>query len=190
MARFRLLGYLGTLILVTGCTYLEYSSVQADYAEIQAADPSQKNLKHMLERETFFVIGKTVDDTGLYPETHLAVAAYSDKFKPNERVDTMFSKGAGTHFGLNLPEGIYDLQVYADSNGDAVFDRTEIVGQRHITLNKNLYPELIVSEFDIALTTDALAAPIHRNPAAGGYRGRAISVLPLRCHPQAWRPAV
>ncbi|NRB38214.1 MAG: alpha/beta hydrolase [Pseudomonadales bacterium] len=87
----------------------------------------------------------------------LAVAAYSDKYKLNERVDTMFSKGAGTHFGLNLPEGSYDLQVYADINGDKVFDQTELVGERDITLSKARYPALIVSQIDIVLSTAKLS---------------------------------
>jgi len=119
---------------------------------IQNSDPSHTNLKHMLDRETFFVIGKTLDEFGRYAEVSLAVAAYSDKYKTNERVDTMFSRGAGTHFGLNLPEGVYDLLVYADINGDDHFDQTEIVGEIELPLSKALYPDLIVRQIDIPLT--------------------------------------
>jgi pimeloyl-ACP methyl ester carboxylesterase len=112
----------------------------------------------MLDRETFFVIGKTIDESGEYADMSLAIAAYSDKFKTNELVDIMFSKRTtGTHFGLNLPEGDYDLQVYADINGDDVFDHTEIVGHRNLTLSNLFYPDLIVSQLDILLTANKLS---------------------------------
>ena len=39
----------------------------------------------------------------------MAIAAYSNRFKENERVDTMFFSGSGTHYGLNLPEGSYNI---------------------------------------------------------------------------------
>jgi pimeloyl-ACP methyl ester carboxylesterase len=113
----------------------------------------------MLDRETFFVIGKTIDESGKYADMSLAIAAYSDNFKTNELVDIMFSKRtSGTHFGLNLPEGDYDLQVYADINGDDIFDHTEIVGNRNLTLSNVLYPDLIVSQIDILLTVSELSA--------------------------------
>jgi pimeloyl-ACP methyl ester carboxylesterase len=150
--------YLAVFFMLSSCTYLKHTAAQANYSQIQNAEPSQKNLKHMLDREKFFVIGKTLDEFSRYADLSLAIAAYSDKYKLNERVDTMFSKGAGTHFGLNLPEGTYVLQVYADINGDKVFDQNEIVGERSITLSKTVYPELIVSQFDITLTAELLSA--------------------------------
>lgn len=36
----------------------------------------------------------------------MAIVAYSNKLKENERVDTMFFQGTGPHYGLNLPDGI------------------------------------------------------------------------------------
>lgn len=146
------------LSLLPSCTYLKYTSVHAQYAKIQNADPNQTTLKHMLDRETFFVIGKTLNESGSYANVPLAIAAYSDKYKPDERVDTMFSKGTGTHFGLNLPEGVYDLHVYADINGDNYFDPTEIVGERTLELSKTLYPELVASQIDISLSVQTQSA--------------------------------
>ena len=168
-AVFNVCGFLALLFLLPSCTYLKYTSVQANYSKIQNAAPSQSNLKHMLDRETFFVIGKTLDESGRYADMSLAVAAYSDKYKPNERVDTMFSSGIGTHFGLNLPEGDYDLQVYADINSDNVFDQTEVVGEREVTLSKTLYPELIVSQVDIPLIAQKLSARPEKISLPAGF---------------------
>lgn len=172
MTAFRVCGCLGALFLLSSCTYLKYSSVQAKYSEIQQADPSQANLKHMLDRETFFVLGKTIDHPEKYANVNLAIAAYSDKYKPSERVDTMFSRGAGTHFGLNLPEGTYALQVYADSNRDSVFDKTEIVGEREITLSNALFPNLIVNQINIAFTTEKLLARSERIMLPEGFEAK------------------
>lgn len=150
-------GCLAVVSLLSSCSYLKHTVVQANYSMIQNSDPSQTNLKHLLDRETFFVIGKTLDEFGSYSEMSLAVAAYSNKYKVNERVNTMFSRGADTHFGLNLPEGVYDLLVYADINGDDLFDQTEIVGERELVLSKTLYPELVVRQIDIPLAAKKLS---------------------------------
>lgn len=151
-------GFLVISVLLSSCSYLKYTSVQANYERIQNADPSQTNLKHMLDRESFFVIGKTIDDSGRYDDVPLAIAAYSDKYKPNERVDTMFSQGpAGTHFGLNLPEGRYELEVYADINGDDIFDQAEIVGSRKLLLDQKSHSTLVVNQINIQLTTERMS---------------------------------
>ncbi len=137
--------------LLSSCTYLKYTSIQAEYARLQNADPSQVNLKHMLDREKFFVFGRTLDDAGVYAKSSMAISAYSSKFKDNERVSTMFFVGSGTHYGLNLPEGDYTLVVYSDNNNDQVFQRSEIVGQKDIELKATETVEKVVGSIDIKL---------------------------------------
>ncbi|MCF6211233.1 MAG: alpha/beta hydrolase [Gammaproteobacteria bacterium] len=144
--------------LLTSCTYLNYSSIQAEYADIQNSDPSQVNLKHMLDRETFFVIGKITDKSNRYSDVSMAIAAYSNKFKQNERVDTMFFKGTGTHYGLNLPEGVYTFLVYADIDKDQMLHQSEIVGERKVVINMTSSPEKVLSHVDIKLTGSTLTA--------------------------------
>ncbi len=134
------------------CTYLKYASVQAEYSRIQNADPSQTHLKHMIENENFFVFGKTIDEPGRYSDDYLAVAAYSDKFKKNEHVDTMHFPGTGTHYGLKLPEGAYTLLVFADQDGNKIFDQSEVVGQRTIELKEANTPQKVLGHVDIQLT--------------------------------------
>ncbi len=134
---------------LTSCTYLKYSAVQSKYSKTQRVSPSQSNLKHLLDKETFFVFGKVVDDLNQYANVPLAVTAFSSKYIANELVDNMFSYGPGTHYGFNLPEGEYILQVYADINKDKVFDQFELVGSKKVVLNKQLYPEKVVGQADI-----------------------------------------
>jgi hypothetical protein len=85
---------------------MKYAIKNAEYARIQNAEPGQVNLKHMIEQESFFVYGKTVDERDRYYDHSMAIVAYSSKFKQNERVDTMFFDGTVTYYALNLPEAV------------------------------------------------------------------------------------
>ncbi len=150
--------FLALAFLLSSCTYLKYSSIQTEYADIQNTDPSQVNLKHMLSRETFFVIGKAIDKSNRYSDVSMAIVAYSNKFKRAERVDTMFFKGTGTHYGLTLPEGTYTFLVYADIDKDQIFHPSEIVGERKVIINITSSPEKVISHVDINLTQATLTA--------------------------------
>lgn len=138
--------------LLSSCTYLKYVSIQSEYSRIQRSKPGQIHLKHMIDKENFFVIGKTIDKTERYRDYPLAISAYSSKFEVNERVDTMYFSRAGTHFGLNLPEGIYTLLVFADIDGNKIFDQSEVVGRKSIQLNEKIAPEKGLVNISIRLT--------------------------------------
>ncbi len=138
-------------LFLTSCTYLKYSSFQSDYARIQRANPSQVNLKHMLDRDTFFLIGKTIDSSNTFSNVPMVVAAYSSEFEPNERVDRMYFEGTGTHFGLNLPPGSYDLIVFADLDRDGLFQPGEAIGSKKIDLNLNQNPQKVTSQVNIEI---------------------------------------
>ncbi|TQV88512.1 alpha/beta hydrolase [Aliikangiella coralliicola] len=138
-------------LLLSSCTYLKYASIQSEYARIQNAEPGQLNLKHMIDKETYFVIGKTVKGACRCVNLQMAVSAYSDKFKRNERVDTMYFASYETHFGLNLPEGDYDLLVFADKNENKIFEKTEIVGRQSIALNNAAAPENVLNHVEVKL---------------------------------------
>ncbi|XPF93602.1 lipase family alpha/beta hydrolase [Colwellia sp. RE-S-Sl-9] len=142
-------------LTLTSCTYLKYSAIQAEYTKLQNADPSQINLKHMLDQETFFVWGKSIAHSNNYANTPIAIAAYSSKFKNRERVDTMFFKRTNTHYGLNLPEGEYTLLVYADINKDGLFHQSEIVGEKALALNTTNFPDKLAKQIDIKLITSS-----------------------------------
>ena len=70
---------------------------------------------------------------------------------------THFAK-AGTHYALNLPIGIYDLLVLADTDGNQILDQSEVVGLRKVDLREIPEQEKVLTDFDInlsgKLTTD------------------------------------
>ena len=137
--------------MLTACSYLKYSSIQAEYTKIQNANPSQVNLKHMIDQEMFFIWGKPIADSRDFSGMPMAIVAYSSKFQANERVDTMFFKGTGTHYGLNLPEGDYTLLIYADLDQDKVFRPSEVVGMKRLVLDTLRFPEKIVKDVNIEI---------------------------------------
>jgi len=139
-------------LAICSCTYVKYAAVQAEYARLQNAEPGQINLKHMIDRETFFVYGRSIDPTGRYTRLPMAIAAYSSKFRANERVDIMYFTRTGTHYGLNLPAGAYDLLVFVDNDGDGAFSRSEVVGKRQIELSISAVPDKVLGNVDIRLT--------------------------------------
>ena len=137
---------------LSSCSYLKYASVQAEYARIQNASPGQVNVKHMIDRETYFVHGRCNDAAGSYVGLPKAIVAFSSKYQTNERVDTMHFEVAGSHFGMNLPEGRYDLLVFADIDGNGAFGPSEVVGKQSIELNNHSAPEKVRGQVDVQLT--------------------------------------
>ncbi len=140
------------LSLTCSCSHLKYASIQAEYAEIQIAEPGQVNLRHMLTHDNFVVYGKTIDELDRYGDHYLAIAAYSSRFKKNELVDIMYFTEAGTHYGLYLPEGDYTLLVFADIDKNRILDSSEVVGQKTIQLNVEDEPKKIIGHVDIEVT--------------------------------------
>lgn len=147
----RVLLILSGLMWLSGCSYMRYVSVQSEYARIQQADPGQINLKHMIDQKNYFVFGITVDATGEHQQQPLLVAAYSDKYKQNERVDSMFLQASGTHYGLNLPSGDYRLLVYRDMDSNGVFEKNEVVAQKSLSLSDDQDDTRVIPHVDFML---------------------------------------
>lgn len=139
------------LINLYSCTYLKYTSVQAEYARIQNAKPGQVNAKHMIDRETYFIHGQTNDASGRYSNLPKAVVAFSDWYQPHERVDIMHFAVNGSHYGLNLPDGAFDILVFADIDRDGTFSQNEVVAKRSIELNDRLVPNRVIGQVDLDL---------------------------------------
>ena len=72
-----------SMVIVASCTYLRYASIQKQYVRLQAAEPSQRNLKHIIDHPNFAVVGYTEDPRGLHSAASatIAVAAYSSQFR-------------------------------------------------------------------------------------------------------------
>ena len=143
---------IGTTCVATSCTYMQNVAKQSEYSRIQAVNPSQRNLKHMIDRQTFFVYGRIADATNSYAGLSFAVAAFSNRYVTNELVDGTYVAYAGTQYGLNLPDGAFELLVLADQDQNGIFDQAEVVGRRQIELDDENYPEKVAENIDIRLS--------------------------------------
>ncbi|MGF1718892.1 hypothetical protein L4D20_02455 [Vibrio kyushuensis] len=113
-------------------------------------------MKHLLDNDTYFVWGKPIAELGSYTAVPMAIAAYTSQFKEHERVDTMFFTGTTTHYALSLPEGVYTLLIYADTNVDQIFGPNEVVGQKELKLGSAQYPEKLAKDINVELTLSHL----------------------------------
>ncbi len=147
-----MLFYLGLVWLNSSCTYLENVTKQSRYSQIQEANPSQHNLKHMIDRQTFLVYGQIFDKAKSYAGLSFAVVAYSNRYINHELVDATDVAHSGTHYGLNLPGGTYDVLVLVDQDRNGSLDQSEVVGRRQIELTDAAYPEKIAHTIDFELS--------------------------------------
>ena len=143
---------LGICCLLASCTYLQNALKQSKYSRIQETNPSQRNLKHMIDRQTFLVYGRMLDKMELYTNLSFAVVAFSNRYIKNELVDSTHLDRVNTHYGLNLPDGAYELVVLADLDRNGVLDQTEVVGRRQIILDVESYPQMVTGNVDIQLS--------------------------------------
>lgn len=137
------------MLFLQGCTYLKYAALHQEYKKIQQADPSQVNLKHIIERDSFFVYGKISDKNNSYKGKPVFLAAFSDKLKKNELVDSAQIAKLNTHYGLHLPEGRYTLVAFVDFNKNNIFESSESVAKKLIDISEQKYPQFVVGKVDV-----------------------------------------
>ena len=125
---------------------------QAQYSQTQKTNPEQRNLKHMIDRQTFFIYGLIIDETNIVPGQPLSVAAYSNKYKKKELVDVTHFASVGTHYALNLPAGKYELLVLADRDQNNILGQSEVVGWRQVNLSTESGQEKVLTDFGINLS--------------------------------------
>ncbi len=148
----RMLCYLGLACINVSCTYLDNVTKQSKYSRIHETNPSQHNLKHMIDRQTFLVYGQITDKAKAYAGLSFAVVAYSNRYIDHELVDATDVAHSGTHYGLNLPSGVYDLLVLADQDRNGSLNQSEVVGRHQIELTAEAYPEKVAHNIDLELS--------------------------------------
>jgi pimeloyl-ACP methyl ester carboxylesterase len=63
----------------------------------------------------------------------------------------MYFEVSGSHYGLNLPEGSYELLVFADIDGNGAFGPSEVVGKRSIEIDDSTVPQKVLGQVDVRL---------------------------------------
>lgn len=153
-----------------GCSYMGTLVTQADYSLQQMTSPEQRVIKHMLDRETYFVFGRIEPAAGMNNEA-IAVVALSDRFRDSEVVDVNHLGQPDSYYGLNLPAGDYRLLLVSDLNRDGIYDERETLGARQLSLNPESAPDKVLGGMDLG-------------PAKGGDSKHAGFRIAVRKSPQ------
>lgn len=143
----------GFTLLHGGCSYLHYTSVQKNYAAEHEAAPGQWYAKHLLGSDTYIVYGRLVDSPSIRGVRSLAVVAVSDRYRPDEIVETCRLGQSSTYYGMKLPAGDFRLLVLADLNGNGAYEPAELLAERTIRLDRGRYPDRVAGHLDIELAS-------------------------------------
>lgn len=142
-----------TGMLLSGCTYLQSTLKQLGYQNRFENLKEMSVLKHLIDRETFYVYGKLDDSNNSYRDYSLAVAAISSNTKKPEVVDVFQHGRSDSYYGLHLPGGSYDLTVLADLDRNGQYEEEEIVTSYPVTFDQKLFPEHVAGSIDITIAS-------------------------------------
>ncbi|WP_146180182.1 DUF413 domain-containing protein [Opitutus sp. ER46] len=149
-------GSLVACVVGSGCQYLGTVAREGRYALRQQRNPEQRVYKHMLTRQTFYVFGVIRPETVNVPaDLPLAVAAIAAGPVAGEVVDVNHVSRAESYYGLNLPDGSYQLVVLADANRDGFYEPAEAIAVRPIDLSEDQQPDRVCGDIDLELPPSA-----------------------------------
>jgi pimeloyl-ACP methyl ester carboxylesterase len=126
--RFALFGVLIVCLSIPlGCDYLSYYSRQRTWRAMFDTKPRMSFLQRFAPQDSVLVSGRIIN-----PEPNrgpLLLAAVSSQYRENEIVALTTIRNLSEGYILFLPAGDYGLFVFADLNGNGLFERNEVVGQ-------------------------------------------------------------
>lgn len=122
----------GLLILcvfmsLSGCEYLKFVKQKRDLKSDFHNQPKMELLRELSPENCYTLFGK-LEHRPDYDGSFLIVAV-SDRFQNREIVAKRVVLSPAMFYSAVVPEGDYDIYVFADLNGDDYFRENELVGQ-------------------------------------------------------------
>lgn len=152
-----ILFFLFTTFFLQGCTLLENIKKQVSYRLQQNEQPSQKNLKYILNKEATIVFGQLNDPHSLYASQNMVVVAFSNRFSKDEIVSSSYYRRNNSPFGLYLPVGNYQLAVFADIDNNGKYQKHELIGRAELHLSANKFPLNKTQKINISLQSASIS---------------------------------
>jgi uncharacterized protein YifE (UPF0438 family)/triacylglycerol esterase/lipase EstA (alpha/beta hydrolase family) len=143
---------------LTGCTYVRIYNEQLSLTEKQATNPSQSNLKHLLDSVNVLTYGTLIDLRSIDDNAPLCVFALSNRYTKNEIVDHSCDNSPNHNFKLNLPYGAYTLAVIDDTNEDMHYQGSEIIASRTLKITAENAINDVISDINIYITKNKPAS--------------------------------
>ncbi len=123
-----LLFSLAACLLISGCNYLGYYSRQKTWRALYENQPRVSFIQRFAPEDSVLVTGRI--DKVEPVRGPLLLVAVSSRFRENEIVALTTVRNLTEGYTLFLPAGDYGFFVFADLNGNGLFERNELVGQR------------------------------------------------------------
>ena len=115
------------LLVTSGCDYLGYYSRQRTWRALYESQPRMSFLQRFAPQDSLLVTGRILDSDPV--RGPLLLAAVSSQYRENEVVALTTIRNPAEGYTLFLPAGDYGFFVFADLNGNGVFERNELIGQ-------------------------------------------------------------
>lgn len=118
---------LAVAVLASGCSYVEMVQRHRQLREAFEKQPRLGLVQEFAPEQCLQVVGGLLTDPDR--DEPLAIIALSQQYAHNEVVGWRMVPGSVNYYSVLLPEGDYDLLVFADLNRDNVFGDDEVVAR-------------------------------------------------------------
>jgi len=115
------------LMSLSGCEYLKFVKQKRELTSDFHNQPKMELLRELSPENCYTLFGK-LEHSPDYQGSFLIVAV-SDRFQKREIVARRVVLSPALYYSIMLPEGDYDVYVFADRNNDGFFRENELVGQ-------------------------------------------------------------
>ncbi len=147
------------LSFLTGCGYMEMWTDKWSGEIMHKVSPAHQRTKNIAPEKCSFVSGYIKsNDSEKLATTPCMIAAYSNDYSRNELVDYQLLTWFDNSYYLYLPEGRFNLLVFADLDNDEVFEKDELVGKfegpQGLTIEPDKYKGGILEGVDIYVSLE------------------------------------
>ena len=119
------------LFLLGGCAsvsnYLDYMARKNTLSSTFHDHPRMEVLRELAPENCFTLAGSLVAEP--FYEGPILVVAVSDRYQYREIVASRIVRAPALYYAIFLPEGEYDVYIFADVNKNGFFEETELVGR-------------------------------------------------------------
>jgi hypothetical protein len=119
------------ILLLAGCAqmsnYLDYMGRHKRLENTFNNNPRMEVLRELSPENCYSLSGKLTSDRPY--DGSVFVVAVSDRYQKREIVATRIIRSPSEQYAIFLPEGEYDIYVYADLNKNGFFETTELIGR-------------------------------------------------------------
>jgi len=121
------------LLLISGCSYLNFFAYKAHWGITFKGIPSMSALNNLAPQESLVVSGHILNPQ--QRQEPLLLVAVSSQYRKNEMVAVVQILKSANYYMAFLPKGEYELFIFADLNNNEDFESDEVVGRAFVSVD-------------------------------------------------------